>query len=125
VAPKRTAPLSPHLGIYKWHLTMFLSITHRFTEIVLYGFSLVLFTLVIIGIDPLRFPLPEAFFTFLWGCFLSVFFYHLLGLCRHLFMDFGWGFSVKAIYRTGYAMLFIAAVLITFVWLRLLGVCAC
>ncbi|MBU1287029.1 MAG: succinate dehydrogenase, cytochrome b556 subunit [Alphaproteobacteria bacterium] len=34
--PADSRPLSPHLGIWRYHATMFASITHRFTGIGLY-----------------------------------------------------------------------------------------
>jgi len=35
-------PLSPHLSIYRWTLTMAMSIAHRATGIALYGGTLLL-----------------------------------------------------------------------------------
>ena len=38
----RQRPLSPHIQIYRWTLTMFLSILHRATGIALYAGTLLL-----------------------------------------------------------------------------------
>ncbi|MCA6230198.1 MAG: succinate:quinone oxidoreductase subunit C, partial [Phenylobacterium sp.] len=36
-APVRERPMSPHLQVWRWHLTMFTSILHRATGVALYG----------------------------------------------------------------------------------------
>src|SRR5207249_4504844 len=38
----RARPLSPHLQIWRWHVTMLTSILHRATGVALYGGALVL-----------------------------------------------------------------------------------
>ncbi len=98
-AGPRPRPLSPHLQVWRWHLTLFCSILHRATGVFLYAgafavaawaFSLASGAdaygafLVIIGS-----PIGKLF---LMGLTFSAF-YHLANGVRHLFWDFGVGFQ--------------------------------
>ena len=40
--PPRERPLSPHMSIWRWHITMAGSILHRATGVALYGGALIL-----------------------------------------------------------------------------------
>jgi len=115
----RARPLSPHLQIYRWPVTMATSITHRVTGVALsVGTLLVAWWLIAAasGADAYdtfstyaRSPLGLLIlFGFVWS--LS---FHLLNGIRHLFWDSGFGFKVKTAERTGvlvYALSLIAAV---------------
>jgi succinate dehydrogenase / fumarate reductase cytochrome b subunit len=93
-------PLSPHLQIYRWPITMAASITHRATGIALAAGTLFLAWWLIaaasgpdayaIFMRAAVFPLGQVvLFGFLWAlCF------HLLNGIRHLFWDLGYGFHV-------------------------------
>jgi len=115
-------PLSPHLQVWRWHLTLFCSILHRATGVFLYlgaivgatwAFSLAsgpdaygLF-LVIIGsiIGKL----------FLFGLTFSAF-YHLANGIRHLAWDMGEGFEPKTADTTAAAALAFGAAATLAVW---------
>lgn len=103
----RPRPLSPHLQIWRWNVTMAASITHRVTGMALAAGTLLLAWWVIAaasGPDAYEtfarvagHPLGEAvLFAFVWA--LS---FHLLNGIRHLFWDLGYGFAVKTAFRTG------------------------
>lgn len=95
-SPVRAArPLSPHLQVWRWHITMFSSIAHRATGIGLYVGALILAAWAVslaMG--------PEAYGGFravigsipgkvvLFGLTVSVF-YHLAAGVRHLVWDTG------------------------------------
>ena len=93
-------PLSPHLQIYRWPITMAASITHRATGIALAAGTLLLcWWLIAAASGPDSYalfagvaanPLGEiVLFGFLWSlCF------HLLNGIRHLAWDVGYGFKV-------------------------------
>lgn len=116
---KRERPLSPHMQIYRWPVTMATSITHRVTGVALsVGTLLVAWWLIAAasGADAYdtfstyaRSPLGLLIlFGFVWS--LS---FHLLNGIRHLAWDSGFGFKVKTASRTGvlvYALSLIAAV---------------
>jgi succinate dehydrogenase / fumarate reductase cytochrome b subunit len=97
-APKlRARPLSPHLGIYRFTLTMAMSIAHRITGIGLYvGVLLLAWFLVALAMDASAFQYFSSFinswigrlalFGFTWALF-----HHMLGGVRHALWDAGYG----------------------------------
>ena len=93
-------PLSPHLSIYRWPITMAASITHRATGMALSTGTLFLaWWLIAAASGPDAYaifaraaahPVGEVvLFGFLWS--LS---FHLLNGIRHLAWDMGYGFKV-------------------------------
>lgn len=104
-------PLSPHLQIYKPQLTSVMSISHRFTGVILsmllilvplFFFLLALgdeyFTILVIILDHFLVKL------ILYGA-IFVISYHLLNGIRHLFWDMGIGLSIKKSYMSGYLVI--------------------
>jgi succinate dehydrogenase / fumarate reductase cytochrome b subunit len=90
-------PLSPHLGIYKFTMTMAMSIAHRMTGAGLYvGVLLLAWFLIAASTDAASFGVFSAFidsiigqillFGFTWALF-----HHLLGGIRHFLWDTGYG----------------------------------
>jgi succinate dehydrogenase / fumarate reductase cytochrome b subunit len=103
----RERPLSPHLQIYRWPVTMATSITHRATGIALAaGTLLVAWWLIATATSAdaydtfsmvARSPLGLLIlFGFVWSLA-----FHLLNGIRHLFWDSGYGFEVRTAERTG------------------------
>ena len=100
-------PLSPHLQIYRWPVTMATSITHRMTGMALSAGTLLLAWWLIATASG-----PEAFAAFqtlaaspigeivLLGFVWSLAF-HLLNGIRHLAWDLGYGFDLHTANRTG------------------------
>ena len=97
----RERPLSPHTGIWRWHLTMATSILHRVSGCALYGGGLIL------AIWAMTLAAgPEAYGTFkaVMGSFpgkivmfaltLAVF-YHLAKGIQHLIWDTGHGYKLE------------------------------
>jgi succinate dehydrogenase / fumarate reductase cytochrome b subunit len=99
---KANRPLSPHLQIYRWPLTMAMSILHRATGIALYGGTILLAWWLIAAAS------GETYFNFVNGIFGSwigliilfgytfVLVHHMLGGLRHLIWDFGYGLDRPA-----------------------------
>lgn len=121
MAPARPVarPLSPHLSIWKWRVTMAVSIVHRVTGVTLAigGVMLFLWWLVAAATG------PEAYAVFYsvargWvgvavGVGLTwVFFQHLLSGVRHLYQDTGAGFDLADAKRSA-TFVFVGAVLLT------------
>ncbi len=104
-----TRPTSPHLGIYRWQITMTLSILHRASGVVLYSGALgLVYWLVALALGPQAFATAGWFFHLWIGqallCLWSLaFFYHLLNGVRHLVWDAGYGFD-KPIHRASGAL---------------------
>jgi succinate dehydrogenase / fumarate reductase, cytochrome b subunit len=111
-------PLSPHIGIYRWQITMLLSITHRATGIALTGGALLLvWWLVALAQGGDMWDCATHCMTSLPGQiillgFCWAVFYHLCAGIRHLAWDMGFGFVPKDARRTSWVVL-IASVLFT------------
>jgi succinate dehydrogenase / fumarate reductase cytochrome b subunit len=121
--PKASSrPLSPHLQIYRWPVTMGTSIIHRVT-----GFGLALGMLLLAWWLVAAALGPEAYATFqalafhwfgrliLFGFTLALVFHSVNGV-RHLFWDVGLGFEVKTANRTGIAVYGLTLVLTWLIW---------
>ncbi len=104
-------PLSPHVSVWRWHITMVCSIATRATGVALYGGFLILAGWAIALLAG-----PDAYrgYTGLLGSLLGklVLFslavsalYHLAAGVRHLFWDAGKGFQPKTADLTGAASL--------------------
>ncbi|MCP5410929.1 MAG: succinate dehydrogenase, cytochrome b556 subunit [Alphaproteobacteria bacterium] len=97
--PAKTRPLSPHLTIYRWPVTMMTSITHRATGIAMaVGMLILAWWLVSISNGPEGFDSFHAVMDtplgllVLFGLTWSLAF-HLCNGIRHLAWDLGYGFS--------------------------------
>ena len=118
-------PLSPHLQIYKPQLTSILSITHRFTGVVLSLFSILIpFSLVFISFGSDYYQLFLQILDhiiikiILIGTVFSLAF-HLSNGVRHLFWDMGLGLSIKDSYMSGYLVILLSLVLTLFIILKI------
>lgn len=128
--PQRTRPLSPHMQIYRPQLTSVLSIANRITGVVLSisAVALVLW-LIAAASGPRTYSTAHAFIRSWTGQLLLFggtfsFFLHLCGGIRHLIWDAGYGFELRTIYASGWAMVVTGAVLTLVTWaasMRLAG----
>jgi len=95
--PPTARPLSPHLGIYRFTLTMAMSIAHRITGAGLYvGVLLLAWFLIAASMDGSAFSYFSAFIQSFVGRFVLfgftwALFHHLLGGVRHLIWNAGYG----------------------------------
>lgn len=115
-------PLSPHLSIYRWPVTMVSSILHRATGIAM---SLGFIVLVAWLFDTASGP--EAYSTlaaalgsplgklFLFGWSFS-FFYHLANGVRHLVWDTGRGFEKSQANASAWFVIVLSVVLTAVFW---------
>ncbi|MBJ90520.1 MAG: succinate dehydrogenase, cytochrome b556 subunit [Woeseia sp.] len=98
---KEGGPLSPHLTIYRWPITMILSILHRATGLAL-SFGLLVFAIWLgaavldsAAHDKVKVVLGSTIGQlFIFGCCLS-FFFHLSNGIRHLIWDAGYMFEKR------------------------------
>ncbi len=120
-------PLSPHLQIYRWHLTMALSILHRATGLVLAaGLLLLTWWLTALARGPEAFALVRAAIDNpLGGLVLFAFtlavFYHMANGVRHLVWDLGIGLGKEEAYRSGLLVLGFAGVATLLLWIAILA----
>ena len=104
---KNKNPLSPHLQIYRWHISSLVSITHRITGII----NIILITIICIWASLLllgesNYELIKYFLSSLLGKFFILgltwsFSFQILSEVRHLIMDFGYGFELRTSKITG------------------------
>lgn len=100
-------PLSPHIQIYRWHISSLVSISHRITGII----NIVAITLICIWTASLilgdtNYDFINLFLTSIFGKFIVIglawsFSFQILSEVRHLFMDLGYGFELRATKITG------------------------
>lgn len=115
-------PLSPHLQVYRWSLTMAMSILHRATGIALsVGSILIVAWLAALAAGPETFATAQAVagspvgLLVLFGWSVALF-YHLCNGIRHLFWDIGMGFEKAQARRSGWMALVGTAVLTALAW---------
>jgi succinate dehydrogenase / fumarate reductase cytochrome b subunit len=119
----RARPLSPHLTVYRWPITMTMSILHRVTGGALYfGTLLVAWWLIAAATS-------ESYFEFVsmilgsWFGRLVLFGYtwalihHMIGGLRHLIWDTGAGLEKHTASRIAWANIAISIVLTVLVWI--------
>ena len=100
-------PLSPHLQIYRWHLSMILSITHRIIGVV-NSVAMILICLWTISLlfGEENYEIIKILFQSFFGKLLITslswsFSFHILSEIRHLIWDLGYGFDLKISKITG------------------------
>lgn len=115
-------PLSPHLQIYRWSVTMFSSIFHRATGIALgVGTLLVAWWLIAAAMGPDAYADFAAVAGHWFGRlvllgFTVAFLFHLLNGIRHIFWDSGLGFEKPTARFTGWLVVALTGLLTLAVW---------
>ena len=119
---RRARPLSPHLQVWRWHITMLTSILHRVTGVALYVGALIAAAW---AIALARGPDCYAQFKGLLGSapgkvvmfgLTAALFYHLANGVRHLVWDTGHGLDVKSANASSVLVLAFAAAATLAVW---------
>ena len=116
-------PLSPHLQIYKWHISSLLSITHRIAGIInLLALILIFFWLVFLSLGESNYELFLISINSFLGKFTLIGFtwsmiFHLLSGIRHLVWDFGYGFEIKTANFSGVIVIISSLILTIIFWL--------
>jgi len=124
---KGDRPLSPHLGIYRWQLTMAMSILHRMTGVVLgIGAVLLVAWLLAVANGPESFGMVTGWLGSVIGKLLLFgwafsFFYHMGNGIRHLFWDVGRGFDLRHSAISGVAVVVVSIVLTLAFWAAVSG----
>ena len=106
------APLSPHIQIYKWHISSLVSISHRITgiiNIIAISFICLLASLLVFGESNYEFV--NLFLSSLIGKFFILgltwsFSFQILSEIRHMIMDLGYGFELRTTKITGLIVIF-------------------
>ena len=115
-------PLSPHLQIYRWPVSMMASMLHRASGMALAaGMLLLLWWIAALASGPAAFLTLQHFIgsfigrLLLFGWTWSLFF-HLLNGLRHLVWDTGVGYEVKSVQRFAWIVLAGSIALTLVVW---------
>ena len=105
-------PLSPHIQIYRWHISSLVSISHRITGII----NIVAITLICIWTASLilgdtNYDFINSFLTSIFGKFIVIglawsFSFQILSEVRHLLMDMGYGFELQTSRLSGLMVIF-------------------
>lgn len=118
-------PLSPHLSVYRWPITMTLSILHRVSGIALSAGLLLLAAWLITAaagdrqyndLTALMGGLPGRVLLAGWT---FAFFFHLSNGVRHLFWDAGYGFEKSQANASAVAVIIASVALTLGYWLTI------
>ena len=116
-------PLSPHLQIYRWHISSLLSITHRISGVInLLALILIFFWLVVLSLGENNYELFLSIVNSFFGKFILIGFtwsmsFHLLSGIRHLAWDLGYGFEIKTANISGILVVISSLALTIIFWL--------
>ena len=116
-------PLSPHLQIYRWHISSLLSITHRISGIInLIALTLMFCWLLVLSLGESNYEIFLPIINNFFGKFILIGFtwsmcFQILSGIRHLAWDLGYGFEIKTSNISGIIVIvFSLAITISF-WL--------
>ena len=116
-------PLSPHLQIYRWHISSLLSITHRIAGVInLLALILIFFWLVVLSLGESNYELFLSIINSFFGKSILIGFtwsmsFHLLSGIRHLIWDLGYGFEIKTANISGIIVIITSLVVTVIFWL--------
>jgi succinate dehydrogenase / fumarate reductase cytochrome b subunit len=105
-------PLSPHIQIYRWHISSLVSISHRITGII----NIIAITFICVWsgwliLGEANYTLINFFLNSIFGKFVVLgivwsFSFKVLSEIRHLIMDMGYGFELQTTRITGLLVIF-------------------
>jgi len=105
-------PLSPHIQIYRWHISSLVSISHRITGIInISAITVICFWIFSLLLGESSYDLTKLFLQSIFGKFIIIFLtwsfsFQILSEIRHLTMDLGYGFELKTSKITGLLVIF-------------------
>ena len=116
-------PISPHLQIYRWHISSLLSITHRIAGVVnLLALILMFFWLLTFSLSESSYELFLLAINSFFGKFILIGFtwsmsFHIFSGIRHLVWDMGYGFEIKTANTSGIIVVVFSLVSTVVFWL--------
>ena len=116
-------PLSPHIQIYRWHVSSLVSISHRITGIInILAITLICIFFIFFSFNEGSHEFIKFFLQSIIGKFFILgitwsFSFQILSEIRHLIMDFGYGFELKTTKITGLIVIFGSFVLTISIYL--------
>ena len=116
-------PLSPHIQIYRWHISSLVSISHRITGIInILAITLICIFFIFFSFSEGSQEYIKLFLQSIIGKFFILgitwsFSFQILSEIRHLIMDFGYGFELKTTKITGLVVIFGSFILTVSIYL--------
>ena len=116
-------PLSPHIQIYKWHISSLVSISHRITGIInFFAITLICLWFAFMLLGETNYQIINNFLETFFGKFILIsitwsFSFQMLSEIRHLIMDYGYGFELQKTKVTGLLVIFGSIVLTVLIYL--------
>ena len=116
-------PLSPHIQIYRWHISSLVSISHRITGIInIVAITMICFWIASLLLGETNYEFTKIFLNSIFGKFLILsltwsFSFQILSEIRHLIMDLGYGFELKTTKITGLIVIMGSFVLTVLIYL--------
>ena len=120
---KNKEPLSPHIQIYRWHISSLVSISNRITGII----NIIATTLICLWVSLLflgenNYETINLFLSSQIGKFIILaltwsFSFQALSEIRHLIMDLGYGFELKTTKIIGLSVIFGSVILTIILYL--------
>ena len=100
-------PLSPHIQIYRWHVSSLISISHRITGIVnIVAITIICAWAMSLLLGEASYELTKILLQSIFGKFIILGLtwscsFQILSEIRHLIMDLGYGFELNTTKITG------------------------
>ena len=109
---KNNNPLSPHIQIYRWHVSSLVSISNRITGIInILAITLICFWVASLLLGELSYESTRIFLNSIFGKFFILaliwsFSFQVLSEIRHLIMDMVYGYELQTTKITGLIVIF-------------------
>ena len=116
-------PLSPHIQIYRWHISSLVSISHRITGIInILAITAICFWIFFLLLGESNYEFIKLFLQSIFGKFIILgltwsFSFQILSEIRHLIMDLGYGFGLQATKISGLLVIFGSIILTILIYL--------
>ena len=117
------SPLSPHIQIYRWHISSLVSISHRITGIInIVAITLICILVSLLVLGDANYNLVNQLLNSMLGKFIALglvwsFSFQMLSEVRHLIMDMGYGFELQTTRITGLMVIFGSFILTILIYL--------
>ncbi len=123
---EKNNPISPHLQIYRWHISSLVSISHRITGVInILTLSLICFWVCMLLLGNESYESIFNFLNSIFGKFFIIGFvwsysFQILSEIRHWFWDLGYGFELKTSKITG-ILVILGSIIMTIIIYSLRG----
>jgi len=123
ISMENKKPLSPHIQIYRWHISSLVSISHRITgiiNIIAISFICLWSSWLIFGES--NYNIINFFLSSFFGKFITLglvwsFSFQILSEIRHIVMDMGYGFELQTTRLSGLVVIFGSFILTVLIYL--------